>query len=128
MDNKNLEEFRHCLLALHKGLIEYQKNIYQGQFGVIASTGQFLHLLTSDHNFSWLRQISEFIVAIDELLDSKKNIEAQKINDLIKYAQQLIEPNQNGNDFAKKYFVAISQSPLVALEHAKVVTALKNLN
>src|SRR5437868_6008733 len=125
MDKQPLNEIRTELLSLHKALLEFEKRQYEGKFGKISSSGILLNLLMENAQFSWLRQISEFIVGLDELLDSKEEVEGKQFEDMISYCQKLLTPNQGGNNFESKYYEAIHNSPDVALAHAKVQSYFK---
>jgi hypothetical protein len=115
--NKNyFTEFRNELLKLHKTLLDFQKNQYEGQHGKIASPQVLLGLVMDSPIFAWLRQVSELIVAIDELTESKEEVVPDKFR-----------PNLDGNNFEKNYYNAIRNDPLVALAHAKAQTALEKI-
>jgi hypothetical protein len=127
MKIQNIIEFRHSLLALHKTLIDYQRHVYESQNSKISSPGEFLKLLTSHVDFLWLRQISELIVSIDELLESKVPMDQVKYTGLVKYSRELLLSNNQQNDFTKKYLLAISKDSQVALAHGKSTEILKNI-
>jgi hypothetical protein len=126
--NKNyFTEFRNELLKLHKTLLDFQKNQYEGQHGKIASPQVLLGLVMDSPIFAWLRQVSELIVAIDELTESKEEVVPDKFSDLLTYSKKLLRPNLDGNNFEKNYYNAIRNDPLVALAHAKAQTALEKI-
>ena len=68
---QRLTELREAILCLHKALLESDRVGYEQTFGKIGSPYQFLQLLTTDPWFAWLRPVSQLIIAMDEMLDSK---------------------------------------------------------
>ena len=67
-----LIELHGALVKLHKALLDSERQVYEKDVGRIQSPNHFFQLLTSDPFFSWLRPISQLIVAIDETLDAKE--------------------------------------------------------
>jgi len=120
---EKLKQIRSSFLELHKSLLDYQKKVYEGTQGKISTPAEYFKLVTEDSSFSWLREISQLIVSLDELLESDSNLEQQ--GSLIAYAKSLLTPDSEGGEFAKKYYVAIQGSPAVALAHSKVISLLQ---
>src|SRR5207342_2724549 len=67
-----LKTLRDGLLILHKSLLELERAVYERDVAPITSTGQYLNLVLEDPAFQWLRELSAFIVIIDEALAQKK--------------------------------------------------------
>src|ERR1017187_9115514 len=67
----HLKALRDGLLRLHKSLLELQRAAYQRVVAPITTTGQYLNLVLNDPAFQWLRELSAFIVMIDEALARK---------------------------------------------------------
>jgi hypothetical protein len=129
LKNFSKTELRHLsqqLLHLHKALLEFQKKDYEGKFGKIESPGKLLNLLMSNAQFSWLRALSGLVVAIDEIVDSKEEVDEKQIADLIVYTKTLLAGSQEGSEFSKKYFAALQADPYVALAHGKIMQILKS--
>ena len=76
-------------------------------------------------NFAWLRRLSELVVSIDELLDSKEPVAPEKFADVLAYCKTLLKPNEQGSQFEKNYYQALHHDPAVAVIHGKVQAALK---
>jgi len=68
---------------------------------------QFLQLVMSDPWFAWLRQLSELIVEMDELLAAKEIPGEATALALIRQASILLIPSEAGSEFQKKYFAAM---------------------
>src|SRR6267143_2052309 len=58
---------RGALLRLHKALLEMERRDYEREHGVV-NVGELFRLVVDDPQFSWLHNISEFVVRIDEAL------------------------------------------------------------
>ncbi len=131
---QRLTDLRNGLLSLHKTLLDSERATYERDIARIASSGEFLKLVLYDPWFAWLHELSEFVVFIDETVDSMDEpvkaaepppiIDAEKI---ITQAWELLAPNETGTGFAKRYFEALQRDPDVVLAHArmrKILTAL----
>ena len=65
---ERLIEMRNGLLRLHKSLLDSEKAVYERDVERITTTGQYLGLVMDDPFFAWLRELSQFIVVVDETL------------------------------------------------------------
>jgi hypothetical protein len=125
--HQRLTELRNGLLGLHKTLLESERGIYERDVARISSSGELLKLVLYDPWFAWLHELSEFVVLIDETLDSKEppgGIDAER---LIAQTWDLLAPDEMGTGFAKRYFEALQRDPDVVLEHAKMRKLLGTL-
>ena len=113
-----------ALLRLHKTLLAYERQAYERAGGHISNNYQFLQLVMRDQWFTWLHQLSKLIAEIDELLDAKDPpLEGDAVA-LVEQARFLLIPSQSGDEFQRKYFVALQQSPDVVLAHSEVMKIL----
>jgi hypothetical protein len=126
MDNTQmvLGLLRDNLLALHKVLVDLERDAHEQTRGKVTS-GDFLNLLLTDQNFSWLRRISELIVWIDEVLDPKELTADEEIQNIFTQARKLLTPADLGEDFESKYQDALQRNPDVILAHKEVRDVLK---
>jgi hypothetical protein len=126
MDNSNmvLGLLRDNLLTLHKLLVDLERDSYEQTHGKVTS-GEFLNLLLSNQDFSWLRRISELIVWIDEVLDPKELTADDEIQNIFTQARKLLTPADLGEDFERKYQDALQRNPDVILAHKEVRDVLK---
>lgn len=122
------QQARNGLLHLHKTLLDFQRQVYEGQHGKVTSPGAMLSLVMENPNFAWLRQLSEVIVGLDELLESKEVVPEQQYIDTLAYLKKLLVPNVAGNTFEKNYFDAIQKSPSAAIAHSEVQKALQKIS
>jgi hypothetical protein len=116
-----LREVRYGLLRLHKVLLDAERVRYEKVHGRIATSGEFLNLVLGSEWFAWLRQISKFVVEIDEAVESKvEPITDFAVRDFLTRARMLITPEEDGAGFAREYFEALQRDPEILLAHADV--------
>ncbi|MGI8746455.1 MAG: hypothetical protein ACR2NN_28530 [Bryobacteraceae bacterium] len=123
-----LTQLRNGLLALHKALLESERDSYEHSIERITSSNQFLGLVLNDPWFAWLRELSQLVVVIDEIQDSKeKPPTAGDADSLVAKARALLVPSETGAGFQKGYFDAMQRDPDVVLAHGKMVKILTAL-
>ena|SRR5579862_926805 len=131
---QRLTDLRNGLLSLHKTILDSERGTYERDVARIGSSGELLKLVLYDPWFAWLHELSEFVVLIDETLDSIEEtsgtgaqppgIDAER---LIAQAWELLAPDENGTGFAKRYFEALQRDPDVVLAHARMRKILSAL-
>ena len=121
---QQLTNVRTVFLRLHKTLLDFERDGYERVRGKIGNSYEFLQLVMSDPWFAWLRQLSELIVEIDELLAAKEAPMESTALALIRQASILLTPSESGSEFQKKYFAAMQQSPEVVLVHSEFASVL----
>ena len=122
---EKLVQFRNILLRLHKTLLEMERRAYEREHGAV-SVGELFRLVIDHAQFAWLHNISEFVVSIDETLDSKESITPEQTNAAIAVARKMFVPTESGDAFQKKYFDAIQLEPAVVMEHAELARFFNN--
>ena len=121
-DRALLTEMRRLLLQLHKTLIDWQREDYEGQYGRLQTT-QLLQVIFNDPQFAWLRSMSGLIVSIDEALDVKAD-PVTETGPLVAKARELIAP-EAGTAYAMRYHAALQELPEAVLAHRDLVQLLK---
>jgi hypothetical protein len=121
---QQLVSLRTVLLRLHKTLLEYEREAYERARGKIVNNYEYLNLVMNDLWFAWLRQLSELIVEMDELLAAKETPNENTAVALIRQAGILLTPAESGSEFQKKYSAAMQQSPEVVLAHSEFASVL----
>lgn len=121
---EQLVNIRTVLLRLHKTLLEFERQAYERAHGKIANSYALLDLVMKDPWFAWLRQLSELIVEMDELLAAKEPPNESTGVALIRQARILLTPAESGSEFQRKYFAAMQQSPEVVLAHSEFASLL----
>ena len=124
-ERQHLLGIRNSLLALHKILLELERQRYERTNGRITDMFQLLNLTINDPSFAWLRPLSAFIVEIDEKLDDKDNpMTSDESAAFLKEARTLLSANQVGNDFQRNYHWALQESPDVVIAHGALLKAI----
>ncbi|MGB7847609.1 MAG: hypothetical protein WBL63_18500 [Candidatus Acidiferrum sp.] len=122
---QKLVALREALLRLHKSLLEMERRGYEKDHHAV-SAGELFRLVVDDPQFSWLHNISEFVVRIDEALSNDEGVTATDAHIAIALARKIFAPSQTGDAFQKKYFDAIQKDPAVVMEHAELVRLFNN--
>src|ERR1017187_3174080 len=90
----HLTALRNGLLRWHKSLLDADRAAYERDVARITSTGQYLQLVLDDPWFAWLREISQFIVIVDETLAQKEPAAPADATRLIAKARELLLPSR----------------------------------
>lgn len=125
---ERLTALRNGLLKLHKYLLDSEKAAYERDVARIASTGQFLNLVLNDPWFGWLRELSQFIVLVDETLDLEVPATMPDAEKLIGEARELVTPAEAGTAFGRKYWAAMQRDPGVVLAHGEMMRVFSQVN
>ena len=120
---EQLGSVRHKLLQLHKVLLDYQRQLWERSGGRVNNSYELLNLVMHSLEFSWLHRLSELIVQIDELLDADDATETVAAS-LLDEVKLLLVPYEDGDEFQRKYFEALQESPDVVLAHSEVIAIL----
>jgi hypothetical protein len=116
------------LLRLHKSLLELERAAYERDVAPITSTGQYLNLVLGDPAFQWLRELSAFIVMVDEALAQKDPpATPQDAERLIAQARALLSPAEEGTGFARAYFEIMQREADAVLAHRDMLRVLNDL-
>jgi hypothetical protein len=122
---QRVNTMRDGLLRLHKLLMESERASYEKDVEKITSTGQYLNLVLNDPWFDWLRELSQFIVIVDETLAAKEPATDEEGLRLIAQARALIVPDENGERFARGYWQAMQRDPDNILAHRDMMEVFK---
>jgi hypothetical protein len=124
----NLTALRNGLLRWHKSLLDAERAAYERDVARITSTGQYLQLVLDDPWFAWLREISQFIVIVDEALAQKEEpVTPADGARLIGKARELLVPSENGSEFARKYEAAMQRDASAVLAHGEMMLVFSEL-
>ena len=124
---ERLQKLRNGLLHLHKSLLDSERAAYERDIQRIGSPGEFLSLLLNDPWFNWLRELSQFIVLVDETLDLENDPTAPEAARLIAQARELVSPAEEGNVFARRYWEAMQRDPSAVLAHRDMIRVFGEL-
>lgn len=121
---QRLRELRSVLLRLHKALLHSEKAVYEQFYGRIPSSGEFFRLVIEHDWFNWLRPMSQFIVQIDDVLNSKEPMTLGQAEELLEKARAMLQPSIEGSSAERRYYRAIQRDPDIALMHAEATRLL----
>jgi len=124
---RRLTHLRNGLLHLHKCLLDAERAAYERDIERITSSGQFLNLVLSDPWFAWLRDLSQFIVVVDEALDEEDPVTDADATRLVAQAREMVSPDELGNGFRRHYFEAMQRDPSVVLAHRDMMRVFAEL-
>jgi hypothetical protein len=124
---RRLADLRTALLHLHKSLLECERAVYERDVARITSTGQYFNLVMNDPWFTWLRELSQFIVLVDEALDPKDPPTDAAADRLVREARELLAPDEEAEGFARRYFEVLQRDPEAVLAHRDMSQALAKL-
>ena len=122
---QKLISLRLALLRLHKTLLEMERRDYERVNGHV-SAGELFRLVVDHEQFSWLHNISEFVVRLDETLSGETSVTQQDTHGAIMLARKMFTPSEAGDSFQKRYFDAIQRDPAVVMEHAELARLFAN--
>jgi hypothetical protein len=122
-----LTALRNGLLRLHKHLLDSEKAAYEKDVARITTTGQYLNLVLNDPWFAWLRDLSQFVVLIDETLDFEVPPTPGEAEGLIARARDLVSPSESAGGFGKKYYEAMQRDASVVLAHRDMMRVFSEL-
>ena len=122
---ERLKALRNGLLRLHKSLLDSERATYERDVARITSTGQYLGLVLDDPFFQPLRELSQFIVVIDEALDRKESpVTEREAEQLVKQARLMLLPAEEGSGFARRYFEIMQRDPATVLAHRDMLQVM----
>lgn len=124
---ERLTGLRNGLLRLHKSLMDSERALYEREVERITGAGQYLGLVLNDPWFAWLRELSQFIVMIDETLDLDEPATAADADRLIAGARSLLSPAEGAAGFAGKYYEIMQRDPSAVLAHRDMMQVFGTL-
>ena len=117
----HLIALRNGLLRWHKSLLDSERAAYERDVARITSTGEYLQLVLDDPWFAGLREVSQFIVIVDEVLAQKEPATPADAARLIATAKGLLLPSESGSDFGRHYDQAMQRDPAAVLAHGELM-------
>ncbi len=124
---ERLTGLRNGLLKLHKSLMDSERALYERDVQRITSTGQYLGLVMNDPWFAWLRELSQFIVMVDETLDLDEPPTPPDADRLIAQARTLLSPAEGSDGFGGKYYELMQRDPVAVLAHRDMMQVFGTL-
>lgn len=117
---------RHALLALHKSIIDAERDAIEQAEGKKPTPNQLLQRLVSDPRFAWLNALTSLIVRLDEAMEADASESPAAV---VAYAIDLLTPGEEESTHAFKigYARMLQESPHVVLAHRTAMLALRAL-
>ena len=127
---ERLKQLRNGLLRHHKSLLDSERAAYERDVARITSAGQFLGLVLEDPWFAWLRELSQFIVLVDETLDLQdpESATPADADRLVTQAREMLVPSEDGTGFGRRYYEAMQRDPEVVLAHRDMMQVFAGLS
>lgn len=119
----DIQPIRRALLDLHKVLLHAQKRDREEQTGETMTPGQMLAAAVDDLHFSWLRQMSEVIVELDEAR-AGEDPDADVPAALDRIRGLVVDPAQ-AHGFGARYVQVLQKHPEAVEAHRKLIDALE---
>ena len=130
VDSTRWQNLASALRELHRTLMECARRDYERDNTAVSNPGEFLQLLTTDPHFDWLRGLSELMVDIDVVRDSKPALVDEMSAGVRAAVEHFISAPttpQAAHAFAQHYWPYVHDDPHVAMAHAGVKRALEAL-
>jgi hypothetical protein len=115
---------RQALLELHGRLLDAQR-IQAERFGGRMTASETLQAAADDLRFSWLKELSELIAALDQ---ARAEDDESASAAAAARARELLDPPDAGTGFGARYLRALQDHPDVVLAHRDVRAALGDAN
>lgn len=104
-------------------MLDLEREMYEGIHGKVTPT-QYLNLLMEDEDFAWLRNFSMLIVEIDEMFDSKDDLNEALVTVNLDKVKELVEMKEPDEYFRAKYQFALQRDSNSAALHSQLKTLL----
>ena len=115
---------RLSLLALHKALIDAERERYERANGRIESAQAALRLVLDDPWFRWLQPLAEVIVQMDERLADETPIEVAEAEAFADRLRVLLQRDGADRLFTSEYRRSLQERPDVVMAHGRVARLL----
>jgi hypothetical protein len=115
-----MSDVRPALLELHRQLLEAQR-LQAERFGGRMTATELLQAAADDLRFSWLKELSELIAALDQ---ARTDGDAAAEAAAVERARELLAPPDADTPFGARYLRALQDHPEVVLAHRDVTAAL----
>lgn len=116
------------LRPLHRALIDAARMEYEREHGPVHDAGHLLQLLTRDTYFDWLHPMSEFMAALDSLLERHPILESE-FRSSIAQARNLADPSAEAisPEYSRRYLELLQRHPELVMAHADMRRTLNAL-
>ena len=95
----SLQDVRHALLALHRAVLEAERQVYERTHGR-QTAGQFLDAVIHAADLAWLQPMTAAIVRLDEELEGTARDASREDDDVVQQLRGLLRPDPEGASFS----------------------------
>jgi hypothetical protein len=128
-DRMRLELLREALLAVHKALLDAERERFERTHGPIPHASGFLQLAIHHEWFAWLQPVTATVVRIDERTMSRRApLLAHEVPGLVAEAQALLRPDAEGSPYQRQLDVLLREVPGVAVTLRAVVQGMAGVD
>jgi len=111
---------RGALVALHSKLVESERRDYERLRGRV-SDGEFLAVMVSNRDFSWLGALTTLIVHLEAPAGGSGE------RACLAEIRKALTPGADGGEFNRKYALLLKRNPEVLAVHGTVMRELDRL-
>jgi len=119
----SLQDIRHALLALHRTVLEAERQVYERTHGR-KTAGQFLDAVIHAPELAWLQPLTALIVRIDEDLEDLPADALRADSAAVRQLLALVRPDTRGERFQQRYAEVLERSPEAVIAHGALVRVL----
>jgi hypothetical protein len=113
---------RKALVELHRKLVDAERRDYERLRGRL-SDADFLAVMVSNRDFSWLGALTTLIVNLEEATRGTSPTALTK--ECLAQIRKLVTPGADGGEFNRKYQVILRNNDEILGAHATVLCALE---
>lgn len=113
---RNLDQLRSALLALHKALLGVERRQLERVHGRL-SNAEFLQIVSDPVRYGWLQPFSAWILAFDD---------EEHGGDVVAEARELLVPPEPETPFGRRYLSLMQREPALVVEHRLVTRLLSD--
>ena len=112
------------LLALHKALIDAERQSYEREHGRVESPHAALRLVLDHPRFQWLHPLAELVVHMDARLAEDGAIDVAAAEAFRERVRALLHDDGGHGRFGTEYRRVLQTAPEVVMAHAEVTKLL----
>ena len=118
------DALRTALVELHRKLVATERQDYERLHGRV-SDGEFLTVMVSNRDFSWLGALTTLIVHLDE---APREGGSSAARDCVMEIRKALTPGADGGEFNRKYGVILKRNSEVLAAQETVMRELDKLD
>lgn len=115
-----VDEVRHALLRLHKGMLDAQRISYERAHGRIETTTEFLGIVLEHPEFEWIRALSALIAQLDEWREDPEAASDRELEAILGAVKALLQREGANVKFSKRYWEMVEATPEVLVDHVRL--------